>query len=63
MSESKKAKVFHFDLYGKRDAKYNFLNDNSIASIAWKELEISEPNCFLWIKISEVTMHMKEVLK
>ncbi len=40
------AKVFHYDLYGKRDEKYNFLNENSINSINWNELENKEPEFF-----------------
>ena len=40
------AKVFHYDLFGKRDEKYDFLNENSIGSIDWKELETKEPNFF-----------------
>ncbi len=47
MSENKLAQVFHFDLYGKRDAKYDFLNNNSLDSIDWNELELKEPNFFL----------------
>jgi very-short-patch-repair endonuclease len=47
MSESKLAQVFHFDLYGKREAKYEFLNNNSLDSIEWNELELKEPNFFL----------------
>ena len=41
------AKVFHFDLYGKRESKYDFLNENTISSIQWNELEPNEPNFFL----------------
>jgi predicted helicase len=45
MSKTKdKTQVFHFDLYGKREAKYDFLNENSLSSIAWNELEPNEPN-------------------
>ena len=40
------AKVYHFDLYGKREEKYNFLKDNSVDSIDWKELENKEPYFF-----------------
>ena len=40
------AKVFHYDLYGKRDEKYNFLNENSINSINWNELENRKPEFF-----------------
>jgi predicted helicase len=47
MSKTKdKPQVFHFDLYGKREAKYDFLNENSLSSIAWNELEPNEPNFF-----------------
>ncbi len=36
-------KVFHFDIFGKRDFKYNFLKDNSIQSIDFKELSNEHP--------------------
>jgi len=36
------AQVFHFDLYGKRQAKYDFLNENSLQSIEWTKIEFSE---------------------
>ncbi len=41
------AKVFHYDLYGKRDFKYNFLNENNIKTIPFKELPNIEPNYFM----------------
>lgn len=39
-------KVFHFDLYGKREMKYDFLLENSISSIDYKELPNVAPNYF-----------------
>ena len=39
-------KVLHFDLFGKRDFKYDFLNENTIASIDYKELPNIAPNYF-----------------
>ncbi len=45
-----KAQVFHYDLYGKREGKYEFLNKNNIHSIEWKELEVQEPNFFFVYK-------------
>lgn len=42
----KQAQVFHFDLYGKREDKYDFLNENSIGSIEWTELKPEAPNFF-----------------
>ena len=41
------AQVFHFDLYGKREAKYDFLNQNSLESIEWNLLQPEAPNFFL----------------
>jgi predicted helicase len=39
-------KVFHSDLYGKREIKYEFLSQNSVSSIAYKELPNVAPNYF-----------------
>jgi predicted helicase len=40
--------VFHYDLYGKRDFKYDFLSDNSLKTIPYVELENISPNyCFI----------------
>ncbi|MCG2760501.1 MAG: DNA methyltransferase, partial [Candidatus Delongbacteria bacterium] len=46
MKKNKIARVFHFDLHGTRDQKYEFLNQNSISTINWTELETAEPNNF-----------------
>ncbi len=46
MNKDKLAQVFHFDLYGKRDEKYTFLNENSLNTIEWNRLEPSAPNHF-----------------
>jgi predicted helicase len=39
-------KIFHYDLFGKRDYKYDFLSENSIKSIPYKELPNVAPNYF-----------------
>ena len=39
-------RVFHFDLYGKREFKYDFLLENSIKSIPYQELPNIAPNYF-----------------
>jgi predicted helicase len=39
--------VNHFDLFGKRQHKYDFLISRSINSISWKILENSHPDYFL----------------
>jgi hypothetical protein len=39
-------KVYHFDLFGKRESKYEYLYLNSIASIPFNELPIVVPNYF-----------------
>jgi len=39
-------KVYHSELYGKRDVKYPFLFDNSISSIKWETLNNKKPYYF-----------------
>ena len=39
-------KVFHFDLYGKREIKYAFLTENSLNTVSFKELKPIKPNLF-----------------
>ena len=39
-------KVFHYDLYGKRDFKYDFLTNHSLKTIDYKELPNIAPNYF-----------------
>ena len=39
--------VYHYDLYGKRDYKYNFLAENSIKTIGYQKLENVAPNYFM----------------
>lgn len=39
-------KVFHYDLYGKRDMKYDFLSESSIQKIPFTELPNIAPNYF-----------------
>jgi very-short-patch-repair endonuclease len=38
--------VFHYDLFGKRDFKYDFLSDNSLKNIDFKVLPNISPNYF-----------------
>ena len=39
-------KVFHFDLQGKREFKYEALIENDLKSIQWKLIDFTEPNYF-----------------
>ena len=40
-------KVFHYDLYGKREFKYDFLIENSLKTIQYKELPNIAPDFFM----------------
>lgn len=40
-------KVYHFDLYGRRDDKYQFLKDNSLDDIAFSEILSQSPMYFM----------------
>lgn len=44
---NKLGKVYHYDLYGKRELKYNFLNNNSLATVPYKLLPNKAPNYFM----------------
>ncbi|MCH5322217.1 MAG: N-6 DNA methylase [Helicobacter sp.] len=37
------AKLYHYDCYGKRTDKYNFLYENTLDSITWQELNPQNP--------------------
>lgn len=39
--------VLHYDLYGQRDYKYNFLRDNSIKSVEFNKLQNKAPMYFM----------------
>ncbi|MDA3844284.1 MAG: N-6 DNA methylase, partial [Candidatus Kapabacteria bacterium] len=38
--------VFHYDVYGKRNIKYNFLLESTLDSISFKKIETLTPNFF-----------------
>lgn len=46
------AKVYHYDLFGKREDKYKFLSDNNLDNIEWKELKLKAP-FFLFVPQDE----------
>ncbi len=39
-------RLFHYDLYGKREFKYSFLNDNNISTVPYTELKPQAPMYF-----------------
>ncbi len=39
-------RLFHYDLYGKRESKYSFLNDNNISTVTYTELKPQSPMYF-----------------
>ena len=47
------AKVYHYDLFGKREDKYKFLFDNNLDNLEWKELKFEAP-FFLFIPQNEI---------
>jgi hypothetical protein len=46
-------KVFHFELYGKREMKYDFLSNKSLKDFAFKELKPEKPFLFFVPKSTE----------
>ena len=52
--------VYHFDLQGKRDYKYDFLFDNSFKSIGFKKLVLeSKYNFFVPKNFADVEQYNK----
>lgn len=45
-SKSDLAKVFHFDIYGKRNAKYTKLHNYKLTDLDWQKLQPSAPDYF-----------------
>ncbi|MCE2961969.1 MAG: type ISP restriction/modification enzyme, partial [Chitinophagales bacterium] len=46
-------KVFHYDIFGKRDLKYNFLSEKSLKDIVFQELKPEQPFLFFIPKNNE----------
>ena len=44
--ESPLARVFHYELYGKRAEKYHYLKTHSIKDVPWQELNLQAPQYF-----------------
>lgn len=44
--KSHNCQIFHFDLYGTREEKYEYLNNHSLSNVDWKELEPEAPYNF-----------------
>ncbi|MBA0882730.1 type ISP restriction/modification enzyme [Flavobacterium undicola] len=55
--------IFHYDLQGKREFKYNFLNENSLKSFKWNKLNYKEPNFFFINKNFELSTHYESGFK
>jgi predicted helicase len=56
-------KVFHFDLFGKREMKYNFLSENSLTTIGFKELIPNHPNYFFVEKNDEGRLYYENGIR
>lgn len=58
--ENELGKVFHYDLYGKREFKYSFLIKNSIETVLYKELKNVAPNYYMVHKDYDVEKKFNE---
>lgn len=47
------AKIYHSDLYGKRESKYKWLDENSFSSIEWNELNPNSPKYFFIPRVEQ----------
>ncbi len=46
--------VYHSEIWGSRDNKFDILNKNNIQNIKWKTLKYCQPNCFFVPGIFEI---------
>ena len=53
-------KVFHYDLYGKRNFKYEYLSENSLDDVPFVELDKKAPEYFMVPKDFALEMEYKE---
>ena len=44
------ARVLHYDLYGKRSEKYDFLQNNTLKTVKWRKLKLTTPYYFFAAK-------------
>ncbi|PIE97438.1 MAG: DNA methyltransferase [Treponema sp.] len=56
-------RVFHYDLYGKREYKYEFLNEHTVNNIPFAELKNNAPNYFFVPKNFEVEKEYEKGFK
>lgn len=61
--ENDLAEVFHYDLFGKRELKYDFLSNNSLKTIQYKKLPNVAPNYFFQDKDFDVQEDYDEGFK
>jgi len=52
--EGKLGKVFHYDLYGKRNFKYDFLRENNLKSVPFKKCSPNAPDFLLKFRDEEL---------
>ena len=45
-NSSSDCQIYHYDLFGNRESKYEFLDEHHISDIAWAELNPKEPQLF-----------------
>ncbi|MCQ2049828.1 MAG: N-6 DNA methylase [Candidatus Saccharibacteria bacterium] len=50
------AKVYHYELYGKREDKYEYLRTHSLKDVPWIELKTQEPQYFFVPKDDEIQL-------
>jgi len=55
--------VFHIDLRGKRDVKYDYLNTNSIKNINWNKLKCDSPYYFFVPSNNDLILKYEEGFK
>jgi predicted helicase len=56
--EGELATLYHYDIYGEREAKYAFLLENTLSTINWKKLPVEGSQYFFMEKILAIKRNM-----
>ena len=63
INKKKLGTVYHSELFGTRDKKFQTLSESNVDNIKWKKLNYKEPYYFFVPKDFSQMMNMKKVLK
>lgn len=59
-NDKQPCKVYHADLYGTREVKYDYLNKTGFEDVGWREVELVQPNYIFNYKKNDIEEEYKQ---